>query len=93
MALVLKDPDGALDYSVDWGSRYLIGDVLTESSWSVVPVESGGLTIDSSRFDTLSATVNVSGGRIGKVYRLLNQVVTSEGRQDSRSILVRVEVR
>lgn len=93
MALVLKDPDGALDYSVDWGLRYLNGDVLTESSWSVVPVESGGLTIDSSRFDALIATVNVSGGRIGKVYRLLNQVVTSRGRQDSRSILVRVEVR
>jgi hypothetical protein len=93
MALVLKDPGSALDYSVDWGLRYLTEDVLTESSWSVVPVESGGVTIDGSRFDGSSATVNVSGGRPGKVYRLLNQVATSQGRQDSRSILVRVEVR
>lgn len=93
MALVLKDPESALDYSVDWGLRYLAGDVLTESHWSVVPVESGGVTIDGSRFDEASATVNVSGGQPGKVYRLLNQIATSEGRQDSRSILVRVEVR
>ncbi|GAA4005165.1 hypothetical protein [Sphingomonas humi] len=93
MALVLKDPGSALDYSVDWGLRYLTGDVLTESLWSVVPVESGGVTIDGSKFDSLSSTVNVSGGRPGKVYRLLNQVATSQGRQDSRSILVRVEVR
>jgi hypothetical protein len=93
MALVLKDPGSALDYSVDWGLRYLTDDVLTESLWSVVPVESGGVTIDGSRFDNASATVNVSGGRPGKVYRLLNQVVTSQGRQDSRSIVVRVEGR
>jgi hypothetical protein len=93
MALVLKDPSSALDYSVDWGQRYLTGDVLAESSWSVVPVESGGVTIDGTTFDLSSATVNVSGGQPGKVYRLLNQIVTSQGRQDSRSILVRVEVR
>lgn len=93
MALVLKDPEGALDYSVDWGQRYLTDDVLTESSWSVVPVESGGVTIDGTHFDTSSATVHVSGGRPGMIYRLLNQVATSQGRQDSRSILVRVEVR
>ena len=93
MALVLKDPESALNYSVDWGLRYLTSDVLTESSWSVVPVASGGLTIDGTHFDNLSATVNVSGGRGGKVYRLLNQIVTAQGRQDSRSILVRVEVR
>jgi hypothetical protein len=35
----------------------------------------------------------VSGGCAGKVYRLLNQVATSSGREDSRSILVRIEVR
>lgn len=93
MALVLKDPLSALDYRVDWGQRYLAEETLIESNWSVVPVESGGLTIDGTRFDDLSTTVNVSGGQIGKVYRLLNQVATNQGREDSRSILVRVENR
>lgn len=93
MALVLKDPLSALDYRVDWGQRYLADEALIESNWSVVPVESGGLTIDGTRFDELSATVNVSGGQIGKIYRLLNQVATNQGREDTRSILVRVESR
>lgn len=93
MALVLKDPQAALDYSIDWGSRYLAGEELAECGWSVVPVESGGLTIDGSNFDSLTATANVSGGRPGKIYRLLNQIVTAAGRHDSRSILVRVEDR
>lgn len=93
MSLVLKDPSSSLDYMVDWGAQYLADDALSESGWSVVPVEVGGLTIDGSQFDAGSATVNVSGGINGKVYRLLNQIVTNQGRHDSRSILVRVEVR
>lgn len=93
MTLVLKDPVSSLDYMVDWGGSYLGTDILQESNWSVVPVESGGLTVDGSRFDEASSTVNVSGGIPGKVYRLLNQVGTTSGREDSRSILVRIEVR
>lgn len=93
MTLILKDPASSLDYLVDWGSTYLNDDVLTESDWSVVPVEPGGVTVDGSHFDAGSATVMVSGGQVGKVYRLLNNITTSLGREDSRSILVRVEVR
>jgi hypothetical protein len=93
MTLVLKDPASSIDYMVDWATSYLSGDVLMESSWSVVPIETGGVTIDGTLFDAASSTVRVSGGRAGKVYRLLNQVATTGGREDSRSILVRVEVR
>ncbi len=93
MTLILKDPASTLDYMVDWGAIYLGDDVLTESDWSIVPVETGGVTIDGSGFDDSSATVKVSGGRVGKIYRLFNQVTTSVGREDSRSILLRVEVR
>jgi hypothetical protein len=93
MTLVLKDPAGALDYMVDWGAHYLTSDVLTESSWSVVPIEPGGLTVDSSQFDDEKTFVNVSGGQVGKIYRLLNQITTNFGREDSRSIVVRVETR
>jgi len=93
MTLVLKDPASSLDYRVDWAASYLDEDVLLESDWSVLPVEAGGLTIDGSRFDTGAATVNVSGGQPGKIYRLINQVTMGSGREDSRSILLRVEVR
>jgi hypothetical protein len=93
MTLLLKDPEATLDYSVDWGADYLSGDVLTESSWTVIPGEAGGVSIVSCRFDLLQATVEVGGGVPGRIYRLTNHVVTAEGREDSRSIMLRVEKR
>ena len=93
MTLLLKDPEATLDYSVDWGADYLSGDVLTASSWTVNPAEAGGVSIVSSRFDLLQSTVEVRGGVAGRLYRLTNHVETAEGRQDSRSIMLRVEKR
>jgi hypothetical protein len=93
MTLLLKDPEATLDYSVDWGAEYLGGDALTESSWTVVPAESGGLSIVSSRFDLMLSTVQVAGGVAGRIYRMTNHVATAEGREDSRSIMLRVEKR
>jgi hypothetical protein len=93
MTLLLKDPEATLDYSVDWGADYLTGDVLTESSWTVSPAEAGGVSIVSNRFDLLVSTVEVGGGKPGRIYRLTNHVVTAEGREDSRSIMLRVEMR
>ncbi len=93
MTLLLKDPEATLDYSVDWGAEYLTGDVLTESSWTVSPAEAGGVTIVGNQFDLLMSTVQVGGGIAGRIYRLTNHVVTAEGRDDSRSIVLRVEKR
>ena len=93
MTLLLKDPEAVLDYAVDWGAEYLGGDALTQSSWSVVPAEAGGLTIVSNRFDLLNSSVQVGGGIAGRIYRLTNHVTTAEGREDSRSIMLRVETR
>ncbi len=93
MTLLLKDPDAVLDYSVDWGAEYLGGDVLAESTWSVEPDEPGGVTVAGSNFDATTATVKASAGAAGNVYRLVNEVVTSSGRVDSRSIVLRVEKR
>lgn len=93
MALLLKDPVAVLDYAVDWGTEYLGGDALTESSWTVAPAESGGLSILSNRFDLMMSTVQVGGGIAGRIYRMTNHVRTAEGREDSRSIMLRVEKR
>jgi hypothetical protein len=93
MTLLLKDPGATLDYSVDWGADYLSGDALADSNWTVSPTEPGGVTVVSDRFDLLTATAEVSGGIAGRLYRLTNHVVTVEGREDSRSIMLRVEKR
>jgi hypothetical protein len=93
MTLLLKDPEATLDYSVDWGIEYLSGDALASSDWTVSPAEEAGLAVTGSQFDLLVATVQVSGGIAGRLYRLTNHVVTTEGREDSRSIMLRVEKR
>jgi hypothetical protein len=94
MTLLLKDPDAVLDYSIDWGAEYLAtGDLLTQSDWSVIPDESGGVTIVGSDFDARTSTVKASGGVPGKIYKLVNQVVTDSGRTDDRSVVLRVEKR
>lgn len=93
MTYLLKEPGSALDYRMDWGVNYLGGDRLIESSWSIIPIEGDGITVDGSAFDATTATVQVSGGRVGKIYRLLNQIVTELGREDGRSIVIRVEDR
>ena len=93
MTLLLKDPESALDYSVDWGAEYLCGDALAESSWSVEPEEVDGVAVLSSDFDLLVATVTIGGGAAGRIYRLTNHVTTAAGLVDSRSIVLRVEKR
>jgi hypothetical protein len=93
MTFLLKDPAAVLDYTVDWGAEYLSGDALADSLWLVSPDEPGGAAIEGSHFDLLLATVQVSGGLPGKIYRVTNQVTTASGREDSRSIILRVEKR
>lgn len=93
MTLLLKAPDAVLDYLVDWSAEYLAGDALADSRWSVSPTGAGAAEIVGSQFDYGTASVQVGGGEPGKVYRLTNHVVTASGRDDSRSIMIRVEVR
>lgn len=93
MTLLLKDPEAALDYAVDWGDDYLNGDSLASSLWDVAPAEEGGVQVVASEFDQLIATVTASGGLPGRIYRLTNRVTLASGLIDSRSIMLRVEVR
>ena len=93
MTLLLKDPEAALDYAVDWGAEYLGADSLAESAWEVSPADDGGLSILGHDFDQLIATVKAGGGVPGHSYRLTNRVVLMSGLTDSRSIMLRVEKR
>jgi len=93
MAFLLKDPAASLDYVVDWGAEYLDGDAIAASSWSVSPDEPGGASIAGSSFDLLVSTVQVAGGLPGKIYQITNHVTTASGREDSRSITLKVEKR
>jgi hypothetical protein len=93
MTLLLKDPAAQLDYAVDWGADYLTDDLLIDSGWAVAPAEEGGVAVTADGHDATVARVTVTGGIAGRLYRLTNQVTTSCGRRDARSITIRVEQR
>ena len=93
MSFHLKDPGAVLDYAVDWGAEYLDSDAIAASSFTVDPIEPGGATIVGSANDFKIATVTVAGGVAGHQYRLVNHVVLVSGREDERTIVLRVEQR
>ena len=78
------DPDAVLDYGCDW-TAWLAGDTITASSWTV---SGTGLTIDSDSNTTTTTTVWVSGGTDGTNYDLTNHIVTDDGREDDRTLVL-----
>ena len=94
MSFLLKDPQATVDYAVDWRADYLDEtDNLADSRWAIEPDEPGGATIASDRFTLSEAQVTVGGGIAGHRYRLINTIRTASGREDTRSIVIRVEAR
>jgi hypothetical protein len=94
MSFLLKDPLATVDYAVDWRADYLDEtDNLAGSQWAVEPSEPGGAVVISDRYTLSEAQVTVGGGIAGHRYRLVNTIRTASGREDTRSIVVRVEAR
>lgn len=93
MAIEIKDPAARVDYLIDWGSDYLDGQHLLASSWTVTPVEDGGLAVLAHAHDLICAKVTVAGGVIGSRYVLTNHVTLNDGQINERSIAVRVDAR
>lgn len=86
---ILKDPQATLDYPFDW-TAYLAGisDTITAASFTVT---SG--TITASGFVGAIATAWVSGGVAGTTITLTCHITTAGGRQDDRSVYLKVRER
>jgi hypothetical protein len=84
-----KDPDAVLDYQFDWSDWLAEGDSI--SSYTID--EDTGITVDSSSNDADSVTVWLSGGTALENYVVRCEIVTSDGRTDERSMLLRVRER
>ena len=83
-----KDPDAVLDYMIDWGSEWLAsGDEIDTSTWTVP----SGITKDKDSKTKTTATIWVSGGTDGVTYDLVNHIVTTDGREDDRTITIIVK--
>lgn len=93
MSLFLKDPDASLDWTVDWAAGYLDGQTITNSRWSALPDENGGVVIAATMIQPTRTAATLTGGVPGHVYRVSNRVTLSDGRIDERTLTIRVEER
>jgi len=81
-----KDPRAKLDYTVDWTDWLEPGAAISSSMWS----GASGVTVASTMISGGKATCWVSGGVAGSSYIIRNFILTSEGREDSRSFRLKV---
>lgn len=94
MAYLLKDPGARAEYGFDWDAEgRLAGRTLTSASWTVAPLEPGGVHVAASRVEGSTARATVEGGLAGRVYRLACRATFSDGETDERQLALRVEDR
>lgn len=86
MAQYVKDPASVLDYARDWSEWLAAGETITTSTWTADPTNADAvLHINSSSQANGVATIWLSGGTVGVVYRITNRVTTSAARVDERT--------
>lgn len=92
MTSYTKDPEAVLDYAFDWTAWLADSETITDYQVAV-PADSG-LTLGTSSYaPSLTGgvvTCWLSGGTIGKSARVTCHIVTDAGREDDRSITIRV---
>lgn len=83
-----KDPDATLDWIFDWNDWLAESETISDAEFILDP----GISIDPVKGfgnTTKTATVWLTGGTEGQVYRVTCRVTTSEGRIDDRSFTLR----
>lgn len=85
----VKDPNAVLDWLFDWSDWLAVAETITAATITV----DAGLTKDSSTNTTTCVTVWLSGGTVGVEYAVVCHITTNQGRQDDRSLRIRVTER
>ena len=87
-AYYIHDPDAKLDYGHNW-SEWLDGDIIVASTWTAPD----GITLVADDYTDSTTTVWLSGGIEGVLYKAVNHIVTAAGREDDRTIKIKVRQR
>ena len=87
-ASYVKDPSAYLDYYIDWAT-WLGGDTIETSTWT----STGTVTLDQDVIVGSMTQVWVAGGTVGEAVTLTNHIVTGQGREDDRSLVLIIRER
>ena len=107
-ATYIKDPNAVLDYPYDWAAAedqfgnpikpwLEPGDIIVDATVTVSTFVDDPRPLyaetDPPNFTDTTTTVVLSGGTVGKSYLVTIHVRTFDGREDDRTILIRVRER
>lgn len=85
----LKSPTANLDYGVDWSPWLATGETISTSTWTIQT----GLTSSNPANTNTLAIVWLAGGAPGVNYTAQNQITTSQGRTDARTLHILCQAR
>jgi hypothetical protein len=92
----VKDPAAVLDFGFDWSLWLATGETITTSTWTLPPDLTSpavGLTENSHSHNTTASTIWLLAGVDGEDYIITNHIHTSAGRDDDRSLKIKVRNR
>ena len=86
----IKHPDAVLDYGFDWSDWLESAETIASSEWDVP----SGLSEESlSGYTDTTTLIWLAGGIKDEDYDVINHITTSEGREDSRTMTIKVRSR
>jgi len=89
---MIKDPDAELDYAVNWSNWLEEGETIVSAVWEI-PDSFTRPPGKPDRIEEGRTIIWVSGGEPGMDHGLRVHVVTSAGREEDRTIWLRVRNR
>lgn len=91
-----KDPEDVLDYPLTWAKQMAI-DSDTIADYTVT-IEEGSVEVDDepghgTSFDDNNTLVWLRGGEIGETCRIVNHIVTAEGREYDHTRTLKIKAK
>lgn len=88
--LLLQAPEAVIDRPIAWADYLLEGETILTFTPTITPDDGVDLTDDGlDEDDDQVTTVKVGGLTFGQVYTLKHAILTSAGREDTRSLTIR----
>jgi hypothetical protein len=90
-----KDPEADLVYTMDWSQWLPAGQTISTSTWTLETFtgDTSPLVNVATSNTTTQGRIYISGGTIGKVYKVYNKITTSSGYDDRRYFRIKVKAR
>jgi len=96
MASIPHDPNAVLEYGWDYTSWLESDETIDDAVWTISPTGEGALvksTVHDESITDGKCVVWLQGGVVGVVYSATCHITTSAGRQDDRTLKIRVKQR